>query len=275
MSNIIIFTHEMFGEIRVTDNNGEPWFIAKDIAERLDYDQASSLLKIIEDEDKNSIISTLNPNSVCPQKVSIINESGLYQAIMRSTKPEAKQFKRWVCKEVLPAIRKTGSYSVQPQLPDFNNPIAAARAWADECEAKQLALKQAEYQNKALTTSQTRNATLTREKKKLEANLRGYQEFVSLSVYLSTEKISRYARNYGNIGISPIVCHLKRKGEESVDWFKQMNSKGSYPVTTFRVEFLDNNRKFIESEILERLRIIDNISVDSNYKCNDIFDILD
>ena len=69
-----------------------------------------------------------------PQKVAIVNESGLYSLILRSRVLEAKKFKRWVTHEVLPAIRKTGSYSVPPQLPDFNDPIAAAQAWI---EAKQ------------------------------------------------------------------------------------------------------------------------------------------
>jgi len=152
MNSITVFTHEMFGEIRVTDNNGEPWFIAKDIADRLGYAQTKNMMYHVDDEDKSLILPTFENNET-PTKVTIINESGLYAAIIGSKLESAKQFKRWVCKEVLPAIRKTGSYSVQ-QLPDFNNPVAMARAWADRLESEQLALQQAQVAQHALEVAQ-------------------------------------------------------------------------------------------------------------------------
>lgn len=68
--------------------------------------------------------------------MTVINESGLYSLILSSKLPTAKKFKHWVTSEVLPSIRKTGSYN----LPDFNNPAEAARAWANEYEAKQKLL---------------------------------------------------------------------------------------------------------------------------------------
>lgn len=73
----------------------------------------------------------------------IVSEPGLCILIMSSRKPEAKAFKRWAAHEVMPAIRKTGSYSSRPVLPDFSNPAAAARAWADGHEAKLVALEAA------------------------------------------------------------------------------------------------------------------------------------
>lgn len=87
------------------------------------------------------IIHTLNDSEGLRKDSRIVSEAGLYSLILRSRKPEAKKFKRWVTHDVLPSIRKTGRYSMT-NMPDFTNPAQAARAWADEYEAKMLAQKQ-------------------------------------------------------------------------------------------------------------------------------------
>jgi prophage antirepressor-like protein len=94
----------------------------------------------LDPDEKSTVIS----NDGGPNR-NIINESGLYSLIMGSRKPEAKAFRKWVTSEVLPQIRKTGKYAVAqaPALPNFSNPSAAARAWAEEYDAKQAALQQA------------------------------------------------------------------------------------------------------------------------------------
>lgn len=79
----------------------------------------------------------------------------MFRLVMRSNLPDAEKFQAWVYEEVLPQIRKTGSYSEQPALPDFSDPAAAARAWADEYEAKKVALEanvQLATQNNELRT---------------------------------------------------------------------------------------------------------------------------
>lgn len=106
MSDLIPFQFDSASIQVVTDDNGEPWFIAKEIAELLDYSDAFEMTKRLdEDEKQNRQIAGFGPRGV-----TIINESGLFAAILGSTKEEAKRFKRWVTHEVLPAIRKTGSY---------------------------------------------------------------------------------------------------------------------------------------------------------------------
>lgn len=87
------------------------------------------------------IIHTLSDSEGLRKDSRIVSEAGLYSLILRSRKPEAKKFKRWVTHDVLPSIRKTGGYSMT-NMPDFTNPAQAARAWADEYEAKMLAQKQ-------------------------------------------------------------------------------------------------------------------------------------
>jgi len=126
-------------DIRVIqDNNGEPWFIAMDVASILDYSDTEAMTrKLDNDEVKNRQIIGFGNRGT-----SLINESGLYSVILRSGKPEAKPFKKWVTSEVLPSIRKTGAYSVKTSLPDFTNPATAARAWADEVDKSTALEKQ-------------------------------------------------------------------------------------------------------------------------------------
>ena len=131
-----IFNNSDFGNIRVVENSGEPWFVGKDVAEVLGYTNPSkALADHVDTEDKLNNETLL---SLGQRGGWLINESGLYSLILSSKLPSAKKFKRWVTSEVLPAIRKTGSYN----LPDFNNPAEAARAWAKEYEEKQKALAQ-------------------------------------------------------------------------------------------------------------------------------------
>lgn len=133
-SNIQIFENPEFGKVRTIVIDDEPWFVGKDVTEILGYTNASkALADHVDSEDKlnNESLSSLGQRGGW-----LINESGLYSLILSSKLPTAKKFKHWVTSEVLPSIRKTGSYN----LPDFNNPAEAARAWANEYEAKQKLL---------------------------------------------------------------------------------------------------------------------------------------
>lgn len=111
-NEIITFNKEGFGEIRGLAINGEPWFVGKDIAERLGYTNSKDALsKHIDLEDKRLIQRSQNTTLDIPNRgLTIINESGLYSLILSSKLPRAKEFKHWVTSEVLPSIRKTGTY---------------------------------------------------------------------------------------------------------------------------------------------------------------------
>ncbi|AOX37593.1 MULTISPECIES: BRO-N domain-containing protein [Pseudomonas aeruginosa group] len=99
----------------LVDENGEPWFIAMEVAEILGYSDAYEMTKRLdEDEKSNRQIAGLGTASG-GRGVTTINESGLYSSIIGSNKPEAKPFKRWVTHDVLPSIRRTGSYSIGHQ----------------------------------------------------------------------------------------------------------------------------------------------------------------
>ena len=109
MENLQIFNSEEFGQIRTMVIDGEPWFVGKDVAEALGYERPTDTVrKRVDDEDRG--ISKMETPSG-KQEMTIINESGLYTLVLGSKLDSAKRFKRWVTSEVLPAIRKTGSYN--------------------------------------------------------------------------------------------------------------------------------------------------------------------
>lgn len=135
-NEIKVFSNEEFGKVRVLSIDNEPWFIGRDVAEVLGYSNTRDAISKHVDEEDKGVAKCDTPSGA--QQMTIINESGMYSLILSSKLPSAKKFKRWVTSEVLPAIRKTGSYN----LPDFNNPAEAARAWAKEYEEKQKALAQ-------------------------------------------------------------------------------------------------------------------------------------
>lgn len=109
MSNEIkTFEHPEFGSIRTTEQNGEPWFVAKDIAERLGYSNPNEAIQDHVDEEDKLNSKTLS--SLGQRGGWLINESGLYSLVLSSKLPNAKKFKRWVTSDVLPSIRRTGGY---------------------------------------------------------------------------------------------------------------------------------------------------------------------
>ena len=109
MNNIIPFKYKE-QEIRIIqDEQGEPWWVAKDVCNALEISDVSDAVRRLDDDEKGrDLIPTLGG----PQQMLIVNEPGLYSLILRSDKSEAKPFKRWVIHEILPSLRKTGSYQI-------------------------------------------------------------------------------------------------------------------------------------------------------------------
>ena len=109
-NEVKIFENEEFGKVRTVEVNGEPYFVARDVATILGYSNPrKSLLDHVDNEDKMDGV-TIRDSIGRNQNPIIINESGLYSLILSSKLPTAKQFKRWVTSEILPTIRKTGGY---------------------------------------------------------------------------------------------------------------------------------------------------------------------
>lgn len=117
MSNLQIFKNSEFGEIRTITKDGEPWFVGKDVATVLQYANTSKAINDHVDSDDLTNRYPIIDSMGRTQEVSLINESGLYSLIFSSKLPKAKEFKHWVTSEVLPSIRKTGTYSVNAYHP--------------------------------------------------------------------------------------------------------------------------------------------------------------
>ena len=177
----------------------EPWFIAKEVATLLGYENTSRSVNDHVDEldqkmlsrsecevlfnqniiDSETIENTddlkgtemvplENTTNISNRGMKFINESGLYTLIARSNKPEARRFQRWVTSEVLPSIRKTGQYAIQKQTPSYaiEDPIERAKAWISEQEEKRALedkTKALEAENEQLEAD---NETLTEQRDK-------------------------------------------------------------------------------------------------------------
>ena len=103
---IQIFANDKFGEVRTLTKDGEPWFVGKDVATILGYsDTADAVKKHVDPEDKG--VGEM-PTPGGKQRITLINESGLYSLILSSKLPTARAFKRWVTHEVIPSIRRAG-----------------------------------------------------------------------------------------------------------------------------------------------------------------------
>ena len=114
MNEIAVFENAQFGEIRTVTVDGEPWFVAADVCRALELGDTHKAVGRLDDDEKGrNSIPTLGGN----QEMAMVNESGLLNLVLGSRKSEARQFRRWITHEVIPAIRKTGMYSVKPMSP--------------------------------------------------------------------------------------------------------------------------------------------------------------
>ena len=128
MTDLQIFNNDRFGQVRIIPVDGELMFVAKDVCDCLEITKHRDAISRLDSDERGSV-KLDTPGG--KQDIAAINEYGLYSLVLSSRKPEAKDFKRWITHDVIPAIRKTGSYSIViPQtLPE------ALRAYADEVES--------------------------------------------------------------------------------------------------------------------------------------------
>lgn len=128
MNELQVFNNEMFGNVRILLQGDKPWFVAKDVCNCLGINDTSKAIGRLDEDEKGA---NLIPTPGGSQNLLIVNEYGLYSLVLSSRKPEAKEFKRWITHEVLPSLRKYGTYSmdIPRTLPD------ALKAYASEIEA--------------------------------------------------------------------------------------------------------------------------------------------
>lgn len=148
MDKLKIFENPEFGNVRVIEQNGEPWFVASDIAKALGYENPS---RDVQRHCKK--VNKFSPTESVGTPYNIIPESDVYRLIMRSNLPNAERFQDWVCEDILPSIRKTGGYGVAA-LPQTY--IEALEALVESEKAKQKALETVEYQKPLVQIAEVR-----------------------------------------------------------------------------------------------------------------------
>jgi prophage antirepressor-like protein len=113
MNEIRIFENETFGKIRVTEINNEPWWVLADVCKVLEIGNSRMVASRL---DKDELMSVKLTSGRQKREMTVINESGLYAVILRSDKPQAKPFRKWITSEVIPSIRKHGAYMTPQAL---------------------------------------------------------------------------------------------------------------------------------------------------------------
>lgn len=208
-NEIILFKHEEFGEIRTLNIDGEPWFVGKDVAVILGYNEPHKAISRHVDEDdgmKHPVIDSMGRT----QQAVFVNESGLYSLILSSKLPSAKKFKRWVTAEVLPSLRKHGAYFTAETL---------HKTMSDPRELAKLLTELADEQEK---------------RKKLE------KENAFLSV-----KANYYDRILHSKNSVPVTQIAKDYGMSAITFNKMLHDYGiQYPIRNSWVlyaEYADKN----------------------------------
>lgn len=187
MNELEIFKNEEFGEIRTVVIENEPWFVGKDIAFVLGYSNSrKAIIDHVDDEDKGvTKCDTLGGS----QDLTVINESGLYSLILSSKLPTAKKFKHWVTSEVLPAIRKTGTYT---------KPVDKRPTEVILSEALLIAKDTLEKQTQAIAELEDRNGRLDRKIEEDAPKVEQFDKFINsngLYTLRDTAKLLNYPPN--------------------------------------------------------------------------------
>ena len=159
-NNIQVFSNEEFGDVRTVTTDGDPWFVAKDVAEALGYRDTKQAIRVnVADEDKKHLSKrefggcTSTTSEINNNGAMVINESGLYALIFGSKLESAKKFKSWVTSEVLPSIRKHGIYATDNVIDNvLNNPDFGIKLLTklkeERAEKERLALENKEMKPK-------------------------------------------------------------------------------------------------------------------------------
>jgi anti-repressor protein len=237
MSDMVLFQKSELGRVRCFVIEGEPWFIAKDVCECLDISNTPDAISRLDEDEK----STIGLNDGGPNR-HIINEYGIYSLVLRSRKPEAKAFKRWITHDVIPSIRKRGVYATPEAVSEMsaeelmakaiiaaNETIERIKLERDEAiriKAQISAGREASIMGR-LGSEVKRNKVLTKENQELKDKLGESQNFYTVA---SIPWILKY------------MTHDPYRGELKCDVFNRVGTALSRICKERGISLSDSNK---------------------------------
>jgi prophage antirepressor-like protein len=232
MNNLEVFEFEGNKVRTQIDQDGNVWFRVKDVCEVLGVKNYRDVVAKLEKDDVD-LIDTIDSLGRT-QSVRYTNESGLYDIVLQSRKPEARKFRRWVTSEVLPSIRKTGSYSLTPPTLDsyqIEDPILRAQKWIEEQKEKVLLLEE----------SKLLNARLEEVKPKEEF----YDKLIDLKDGVTLGEAAK-ALNFKGMGQNNLFAYLRQCYMLTYlnTPMQHCMDKGYFQVKCDWIELADGSKKF-------------------------------
>lgn len=240
MNELKVFQNEEFGEVRSLVINNEPWFVGKDVAKALGYENPSKAIRDhVEEEDKKVGVQNVTPyisdNLGRKQYPTFINESGVYSLIFGTKLPTAKKFKHWVTSEVLPTLRKTGKYEIP------KDPMSALKLMF---EAQTQTNEKVEKQEQRITKLEE-NSYLTP----------GQYNYLSKAVQ---RKVARVKKELGWELHPRQNSQLYRSINRDLDRYIQIKTRSQLRVKDFdkALEFIENwQLSYADKKIIEQLSL--------------------
>ena len=240
MNELKVFQNEEFGEVRSLVINNEPWFVGKDVAKALGYENPSKAIRDhVEEEDKKVGVQNVTPYISDylgrKQYPTFINESGVYSLIFGSKLPTAKKFKHWVTSEVLPTLRKTGKYEIP------KDPMSALKLMF---EAQTQTNEKVEKQEQRITKLEE-NSYLTP----------GQYNYLSKAVQ---RKVARVKKELGWELHPRQNSQLYRSINRDLDRYIQIKTRSQLRVKDFdkALEFIENwQLSYADKKIIEQLSL--------------------
>ena len=259
MNELKIFENPAFGKVRVVEQGGEPWFVANDVCEALDIKNSRDALTRLDEDEKANV--GLNDGSQT-RRMNVVNEYGLYILVMASRKQEAKEFKRWVTHEVLPAIRKTGGY------------IAGSEKMSDaELMAKAVLVAQATIKERdaRIAELETENTV----QRQAIADFKPTQEYVD-KILASKDVVTttQIAADYGMSAVQLNMFLSEQRVQRVVggQWilYKNHMGKGYTKSETIRIKHRDGSEGIkMQTKWTQKGRLfIHNLLTNKGYKAN-------
>lgn len=256
MNELKIFENPAFGKVRVVEQGGEPWFVAKDVCEALELSNTSMAINRLEDDERAKF------NLGRQGSANVVNEYGLYNLVLASRKPEAKAFKRWITHEVLPAIRKTGGY------------IAGSEKMSDaELMAKAVLVAQATIKERdaRIAELETENTV----QRQAIADFKPTQEYVD-KILASKDVVTttQIAADYGMSAVQLNMFLSEQRVQRVVggQWilYKNHMGKGYTKSETIRIKHRDGSEGIkMQTKWTQKGRLfIHNLLTNKGYKAN-------